>query len=140
MSYLNLMGNKLKPKEVNDALESLTNGTPIEISAGDVEYDNTTSHLSATNVQSAIDEINTTVNAIPVIKTTTRTGTTTNAGKLNINDIAPENILSMVSPSGAHNYFLWRESATVGRTVALVLDEQLAPVTETEVSVKITYI
>ena len=59
MSYLNLMGTTLKPKEVNDTLESLTNSinTPIEIKSDDVEYDNTTSHLSATNVQSAIDEI-----------------------------------------------------------------------------------
>ena len=135
MSFLNLMRNKLKPKEVNDALMNFTN-PPAE----DVTYDNDTSGLTATDVQSAIDELNTSIGLIPVIKKVTRTGTTTNAGKLNINDIAPENILSMVSPSGAHYYFLWRESATAGRTVALVLDEELAPVTETEVSVKITYI
>lgn len=144
MSYLNLMGNKLKPKEVNDALESLTNGTPTpeptEISADDVEYDNTTSHLSATNVQSAIDEINTTVNVIPVIKQTTKKGSTTSAGLFNISDIAPQNILSITAPSGTNAFCLWREQSTEGKTVVLVLDGSLAPIASTELTLNVTYI
>ena len=66
MSFLNLMGNKLKPKEVNEVLEELTNAiaqlnnivsslqTP---SASSVTYDNTSSGLTADDVQSAIDEV-----------------------------------------------------------------------------------
>lgn len=52
MSFLNLMRNKLKPKEVNEALENMTM-PPAE----DVTYDNTESDLDATNVQSAVDEV-----------------------------------------------------------------------------------
>lgn len=139
MSYLNLMGNKLKPKEVNDALESLTNGTPtptpapIEISADDVEYDNTTSHLSATNVQSAIDEINTTVNAIPVIDRVTYTGDTNASGAIAIPATsAPLDktiTINVVSPTGKYCDFS-RGSTTHG---VLVKDRTTdAPVTETE--------
>ena len=66
MSFLNLMGNKLKPKEVNEVLEELTNAieqlnnivsslqTPP---ASSVTYNNTSSGLTADDVQSAIDEI-----------------------------------------------------------------------------------
>lgn len=81
MSYLNLMGTTLKPKEVNDALESLTKSinTPIEINADDVEYDNTTSHLSATDVQGAIDEI------VPILSTFVK-GTLTDLDNINISD------------------------------------------------------
>ena len=59
MSYLNLMRNELKPKDVNDALENLST-----INADDITYDNTTSHLTADDVQSAIDEINATLENI----------------------------------------------------------------------------
>lgn len=52
MSFLNLMRNRLKPKEVNEALENMT--TPP---ADDVSYDNSDSGLTATDVQGAIDEI-----------------------------------------------------------------------------------
>ena len=62
MSVLNLMGNKLKPKEVNEVLEELTNAvsslqTPT---ASSVTYSNTSSGLTADNVQTAIDELNST--------------------------------------------------------------------------------
>lgn len=84
MSYLNLMRNKLKPKDVNDALivaQSAIdeiNATLESIEtpdAGDVSYDNTTSHLTADDVQSAIDEINTNVNAISFDTVATITAT-----------------------------------------------------------------
>lgn len=66
MSYLNLMGNKLKTKEVNDALtelNALSPETPTTVNASDVSYNNATSHLLATNAQTAIDEVNARVNA-----------------------------------------------------------------------------
>lgn len=66
MSFLNLMQDKLKPKEVNDALLKLSedvidldNKITSSDDASEISYNNTTSGLSATNVQSAIDEIST---------------------------------------------------------------------------------
>lgn len=59
MSFLNLMRNKLKPKDVNNALMNITN-PPAE----DISYDNTTSGLTADDVQSAIDETNTKISDI----------------------------------------------------------------------------
>lgn len=60
------MGNKLKPKEVNEVLEELTNAV-VELNnnmsnfqtptASNVTYDNTTSGLTADDVQDAIDEV-----------------------------------------------------------------------------------
>lgn len=67
MSFLNLMGDSLKPKEVNDALESIMtsqSSEPATVTASDVGYINTSSHLTATNVQSAIDETVTNINGI----------------------------------------------------------------------------
>lgn len=94
MSYLNLMGNKLKPKEVNDALESIPNGTttPTETSAVDVGYNNATSHLSATNVQSAIDELKT---LIPTITTTTVEVTTNENGVATLTLTTSHKIISI---------------------------------------------
>ena len=59
MSYLNLMQNKLKPKEVNDALENGINAheSTASATAQATSYDNTLSGLTANNVQSAIDEV-----------------------------------------------------------------------------------
>ena len=61
MEYLNLMRNKLKPKEVNDALENVNttnaSGSTTSPTAETTSYDNTSSGLTATNVQSAIDEV-----------------------------------------------------------------------------------
>lgn len=59
MSYLNLMRNRLKPKKVNAALED-----GVSTTATSTSYDNTTSHLEATNVQGAIDETNTKIGNI----------------------------------------------------------------------------
>ena len=67
MGFLNLMGDRLKPKEVNDVLESLTNAV-IELNnnvaslqtptASNVTYSNVSSGLTADDVQDAIDELN----------------------------------------------------------------------------------
>lgn len=76
MAFLNLMENKLKPKEVNDALsavdtsiydineeiKNIKNSIASIDDASEITYDNTTSGLSATNVQSAIDEVDSAVN------------------------------------------------------------------------------
>lgn len=80
MAFLNLMENKLKPKEVNDALsavdtsiydineeiKNIKNSIASIDDASEISYDNTTSGLSATNVQSAIDEVTSKVDALGV--------------------------------------------------------------------------
>ena len=72
--FLNLMGNKLKPNEVNDALseilesiQALDKKFETVNDASEISYSNTTSGLSATNVQGAIDEVVTDIATYPII-------------------------------------------------------------------------
>lgn len=110
------------------------------VEADDIPYDNTASGLTADDVQDAIDELRTAIGNIPVVKKTTKSGSTTAAGMLNISDMDPTNILTISAPSGTNAYCLWREQSTAGRTTVLVLDGSLQPIASTEITLNVTYI
>lgn len=83
MEYLNLMKDQLKPKEVSETLENVINALEniTRPTAEMTSYNNTTSGLSANNVQSAIDEIKGKIDNLPSTVTVlaTSSGTKTNA-------------------------------------------------------------
>lgn len=133
------MLNTWNPAELNQKINQLEAAITTP-EAEDIQYDNTTSGLTADDVQEAIDELNTDIGLIPVVKKTTKTGTTTAAGMLNISDMDPKNILAITAPSGTTAYCLWREQSTAGRTTVLVLDGSLQPITNTEITLNVTYI
>ena len=75
-----------------------------ETTAADVSYDNTSSGLTADDVQDAIDELNTAIGNIPVIVRDTYTGTTNASGAISIpaaNAPLEKTInIFVISPSG----------------------------------------
>lgn len=106
MSFLNLMRNKLKPKEVNDALENMS-VPPAE----DISYDNSDSGLTATNVQAAIDEVNEKLKNWSLIGNTAYEGTgldVSNYKELYIvpkmQGSSPQNPIFILNNAGAINY------------------------------------
>ena len=105
MSYLNLMGNKLKPKDVNEALKDI-NEALDNINVDDIKSDVTT--LTAT------------VNAIPVIERVTYTGSTNASGAISIPATsAPFDktiTINVVSPTGNYCDFA-RGTSTFGALV-----------------------
>ena len=113
MSFLNLMRNKLKPKDVNDALMNFTN-PPAE----DITYDNTTSGLSATDVQSAIDE---TKSLIPIITTDTVEVTTNADGVATLTLTTSHKIISIYKIRDTNSDVAYCEiEENVNRTVFTV--------------------
>lgn len=131
MSYLNLMGNKLKPKDVNDALEDI-NGALKDINVDGIKED-------ISDIKSDISSLTVTVNAIPVIEKIEVTATTNASGKITISntDVPLNKLISVIvkAPTG-YNVLVYRGSASYG----CIVTEQgaLTPVANTECTLEIT--
>ena len=114
---------------INEVLAEIPSGGSV--AADDVTYDNTTSGLTATNAQAAIDELKTDIDAIPVYTDTTEvvSGTLT-AGQTSVVLTATEqtigaNTLLSVYADGGLEY----ESYSVsGNAVTVVYEAQASDV------------
>lgn len=131
MSYLNLMGNKLKPKEVDEALEDVNEALK------DINVDGIKEDIS--DIKSDISSLTATVNAIPVIEKVEVTATTNANGKITISntDVPLDKLISIIvkSPTG-DNVMVYRGSASYG----CIVTEQgvLTPVANTECTLEVT--
>lgn len=127
---LNQLEGQIKANDVianptGEATETLTKieidgdiySFTAETTAADVSYDNTSSGLTADDVQDAIDELNTTTGAIPVIEMVELTGTTNSSGKITISaDNVPLDTMINVlikSPTG-YTADVYRGSSSYG--------------------------
>lgn len=103
----------------NQALDYIKNKPAIPASAAEISYDNTTSHLEATNTQTAIDELATII--YPSINITADNGaaiTATN-GAITLTATMGQSSLKMLIPS----YGKWTFSASLnGKIISKIIN------------------
>ena len=128
------MLNTWNPAELNQKINQLEAAITTP-EAEDIQYDNTTSGLTADDVQAAIDEIV----ANPVITKIEVTASTNASGKITISatDVPLDKLVSVIvkSPTG-YNALSYRGSTSYG----VVITEQgtVTPVASTECVLEIT--